>query len=101
MKKSIGELFYSASSMLFFIAILPQIVKMCKTKSTEDVSLSSLLVYLFTNTLLILTGILLKIRAMIIFGFMYIILNSLQTILKLKYSKSTIKKKNQKNGKIR
>jgi uncharacterized protein with PQ loop repeat len=86
-RKIVGELLYSITSAMFMISILPQIIKIYVTKSAKDLSMSALIMHLFTDLLLISSGILLNIYTMFISGSIYVVLSSTQITLKIIYDK--------------
>jgi uncharacterized protein with PQ loop repeat len=86
-RKIVGELLYSITSTMFIVTILPQITKIFITKSAKDLSMNAFVMRLFTNFLLISSGVLLNVRTMVIAGSIYVVLNSTQITLKAIYDK--------------
>jgi uncharacterized protein with PQ loop repeat len=86
-RKIVGELLYSITSIMFMVTILPQVTKIFITKSAKDLSMNAFVMRLFTNFLLISSGMLLNIRTMVIAGSIYVVLNSTQITLKAIYDK--------------
>jgi MtN3 and saliva related transmembrane protein len=81
----LATILYLIANTLCFCAIFPQIIKMIKTRSTKDLSLTMLIMYLIANTLLFIYGILSKSISMALSNLGLLLLTVLETCLKFKY----------------
>ncbi|MDR0915284.1 MAG: hypothetical protein LBM22_01095 [Endomicrobium sp.] len=76
---------YLTANTLCFCAIFPQIIKMIKTRSTKDLSLTMLIMYIVANTLLLIYGFLSKSVSMALSNLGLLLLTMLEMCLKFKY----------------
>jgi MtN3 and saliva related transmembrane protein len=81
----LATVLYLIANTLCFCAIFPQLIKMIKTRSTKDLSLTMLIMYLIANTLLFMYGLLNKSISMAFSNLGLLILTLLETLLKFRY----------------
>lgn len=71
------------------LLMLPQLIKMIKTKKVDDISLAMLFLYSLNCILWLIYGLLILAWPVIICNFIALIISIIQLILKFKYDKST------------
>ena len=79
------ELIGHVAGFLIALALVPQVVKSLKTKSTKDISILWNSVFLVGITLMVIYGIANTIWPLIIFSSIEAILSAVLLVLKLKY----------------
>tara|TARA_Y100000589_G_C26706583_1_gene447934 strand:+ start:170 stop:436 length:267 start_codon:yes stop_codon:yes gene_type:complete len=82
------EFFGYFAAILTTLAFLPQLIKTLKTKKAEDVSLTTLLMFLTGVSAWIVYGIQISSKPIIIANLITFILNLLILVFKLIYSRS-------------
>ncbi|MDR0890924.1 MAG: hypothetical protein LBM05_02240 [Endomicrobium sp.] len=81
----LATVLYLTANTLCFCAIFPQIIKMIKTRSTKDLSLTMLVMYVISNTLLLIYGFLSNSISMAMSNLGLLTLTLLEMYLKFKY----------------
>jgi MtN3 and saliva related transmembrane protein len=86
-RKFVAECVYIVANALCLGAVLPQILKIIKTKSAKDLSIIMILMYTVANMLFIVFGLLIKSVPMALTNLILLLLTVWELFLKLKYDK--------------
>jgi MtN3 and saliva related transmembrane protein len=93
-RKFVAECVYVIANALCLCAVLPQILKIIKTKSAKDLSIIMILMYTVANILFIVFGLLIKSIPMASTNLILLLLTAWELILKLKYDGKFFNRKN-------
>lgn len=77
-------------SLISILTLLPQIIKMVKTKSVKDISITTFIIQIINVSVWLAYGILSKNIPLIVVNVFMFTNSALLIILKLKYTKNTI-----------
>ena len=81
------ELVGYSAGFLMASTMIPQIVRSFKTKSVKDISVSMLLIYMFSSVLWVIYGLRIRALPVVIADGLAFIVGTIQFIIKLKFDR--------------